>query len=132
VNAALARLPGTVMDGSAANAYWHGIREQTDAFFAGAAPLWRLSLPSTAEPLLLGAAQLIEWGGALRWLRSDRPAAEIRARAQALGGHATLFRGGERGAGVFTPLSSGLSEIHHRLRAQFDPAGIFDAQRMYP
>jgi glycolate oxidase FAD binding subunit len=132
VRVALSRLPGAAIDELHARSFWQGIREHTDAFFVGAAPLWRLSLPSTASPLDLGVAPLIEWGGALRWIRSDRSAAEIRARAHSLGGHATLFRGGERSEGVFTPLSPALSAIHQRLRAQFDPAGIFDAQRMYP
>jgi glycolate oxidase FAD binding subunit len=132
VRVALARLPGTAIDNIAAAAFWQGVREHRDAFFIGPAPLWRLSLPSTAGPLDLDLAQLIEWGGALRWIRSERPAAEIRARTLSLGGHATLFRGGARGEGVFTPLSPGVSAIHQRLRSQFDPAGIFDAQRMYP
>jgi hypothetical protein len=45
------------------------LREQTHAFFAGDAPLWRLSLPSVAPPQALGPT-LIEWGGAQRWLRA--------------------------------------------------------------
>ena len=130
LSAARNRLPGEAMPQAAATAFWQAVREHTDAFFLGGAPLWRLSLPSTAEAVMLDDAQLIEWGGALRWLRSARPAAEIRRRAQALGGHATLFRGGDRSHGVFTPLSPALAAIHKRLRAHFDPAGIFDAGRM--
>jgi glycolate oxidase FAD binding subunit len=141
VAGALARLPasalpvaapGATLDSVAAGSFWHGIKEHTDAFFAGTTPLWRLSLPSTAGPVALGEEQLIEWGGALRWIRSALPAAEIRARAQSLGGHATLFRGAERGGEAFTPLSPVLAAIHRRLRVHFDPAGIFDAGRMYP
>lgn len=130
--AAVAKLGGQIMDPGSASAFWRGLREHTDAFFSGEAPLWRLSLPSIAGSIELGPEQLIEWGGALRWLRSPRPTAQIRARALELGGHATLFRGGDRAAGVFTPLSPALNAIHLRLRAQFDPAGIFDAGRMYP
>jgi glycolate oxidase FAD binding subunit len=131
VAAASNRLPGDAMAAAEAATLWQGIREHTDAFFLGNAPLWRLSLPSTAEPVNLGDEQLIEWGGALRWIRSAQPAAQIRSRALALGGHATLFRGGDRSEGVFTPLSPALAAIHQRLRSQFDPAGIFDAGRMY-
>jgi glycolate oxidase FAD binding subunit len=131
VAAARSKLAGNALDGSAARAFWRDIREHTEPFFAGTAPLWRLSLPSTAGPVALGSEQLIEWGGALRWIRSSRTAAEIRARAQSLGGHATLFRGGQRAEGVFTPLSPAILAIHQRLRSQFDPAGIFDAQRLY-
>ena len=123
------RLGGEEIDGSS---FWTGIREQQHPFFTGEAPLWRLSLPSTAAPIGLGETQLIEWGGALRWLRSPRAAAEIRTRVQQLGGHATLFRGGDRSQGVFTPLAPALAAIQRRLKAEFDPAGIFNAGRMYP
>ena len=43
-------------------------------------PLWRLSLPSTTPPLALPGEQLIEWGGALRWLRGERRRARRCAR----------------------------------------------------
>jgi len=118
---------GQLVNGSA---LWLALREQTDAFFAGEAPLWRLALPSTAESIDLPGAQLIEWGGAQRWLRSDAPAGGIRACAAARGGHATLFRGGAR-RDVFTPLPAPLAAIHGRLKAEFDPAGIFNPGRMY-
>jgi glycolate oxidase FAD binding subunit len=121
------KIGGSAIDGAA---LWHGLREQTDAYFAGDAPLWRLAVPSTAEPLALTGAQLIEWGGGQRWLRSDAAAGEIRARAAACGGHATLFRGGER-RHVFTPLPLPVEAIHKRLKAEFDPAGIFNPGRMY-
>ncbi len=132
VNAASARLGGTRIDDTTATADWQRLREQTDTFFAGDVPLWRVSVPSTAPPLNLGSAQIIEWGGALRWLRSPESPGAIRARAQQLGGHATLFRGGDRLAGVFTPLPPTLLSIHRRLRSQFDPDGIFDGGRLYP
>jgi len=121
------KIGGQPVDGAA---LWIALREQTDAFFAGELPLWRLALPSTAEAIALPGAQLIEWGGAQRWLRSDAPAGEIRARAEACGGHATLFRGGERRK-VFTPLPAPVAAIHERLKAEFDPAGIFNPGRMY-
>ncbi|TVQ93304.1 MAG: glycolate oxidase subunit GlcE, partial [Chromatiaceae bacterium] len=84
---------------AAASRFWDDLREQRLAFFDGSAPLWRLSvrpatpadLPEQAN-LPAAAAQLVEWNGALRWLRSDAPAAALRAWARAAGGHATLFR----------------------------------------
>jgi glycolate oxidase FAD binding subunit len=121
------KIGGQAVDGAS---LWHSLREQTDPFFAGDAPLWRLALPSTAEAIDLPGAQLIEWGGAQRWLRSDAPAEQVRARATARGGHATLFRGGER-RDVFTPLPAPIAAIHRRLKAEFDPAGIFNPGRMY-
>jgi glycolate oxidase FAD binding subunit len=113
-----------------ATPFWHSLREQLDPWFAGSDALWRVSVPSTAEPLALGE-QCIEWGGALRWLRAALPAATIRERARALGGYATLFRGGDRSQGVFTPLSAPIAAIHQRLKDEFDPARIFNPGRMY-
>jgi glycolate oxidase FAD binding subunit len=94
--------------------------------------LWRLSLPSVAPPLALPGEQLIEWGGALRWLASNAEARTIRAAAAQAGGHATLFRAADKGAGVFTPLAPALAKIHRNLKQAFDPAGVFNPGRMYP
>ncbi|MDN4053244.1 glycolate oxidase subunit GlcE [Massilia sp. YIM B02763] len=113
--------------------FWAGLREQRHAFFDGDMPVWRLSLPTTAAALDLGAGQLIEWGGAQRWLRAPGDAGtaqRIRSAAVTAGGHATLFRGGDKAVGVFQPLAPAVARIHERLKAGFDPAGIFNRGRM--
>ena len=74
---------------------------------------------------------LVDWGGALRWLRTEAPAAGVRAAAERAGGHAALFRGGDRTGEVFHPLQPAVRGIHERLKAAFDPAGIFNPGRMY-
>jgi glycolate oxidase FAD binding subunit len=125
------RLGGEVLEPASADAFWLHIREQAHPFFAGAKTLWRVCAPSTAPPLELQGTQLIEWGGALRWLLTPRGAQEVRATAQKVGGHATLFRG-EPGADVFTPLPAPLMAVHKRLKSYFDPAGIFNPGRLYP
>ena len=138
VAAAIAKLGGEVRpEGAANDAFWASVREQTHPFFAAAAaatPLWRLSVKSTAPFTDLGGAQLIEWGGALRWLAAGPTAdpAAIRAWAQSHGGHATLFRAADKTAGVFHPLPAPMLELHRRLKANFDPAGILNPGRMYP
>jgi glycolate oxidase FAD binding subunit len=134
VRAASAKLGGEVLDEAAAHALWAAAREQTAAPFAlGAGEvLWRASLPSTAPALDLAGHQVVEWGGALRWLATTADAAQIRARAAQLGGHATAFRGGDRSGAVFQPLSPALATIHRRLKQSFDPAGIFNPGRLYP
>ena len=129
VTDARGRLGGEMMEG--ADAFWAQIREQTHPFFAGAQPLWRVSVPSTLPCIDLPGSQLIEWGGALRWLRISQTAPEVRAVAQRGGGHATLFRG-EPACEVFTPVSAPLMAIHRRLKSHFDPAGIFNPGRLYP
>ena len=47
------------------------------------------------------------------------------------GGHATLFRGGDKSVGVFQPLAPALAKIHERLKAGFDPSNVFNPGRMY-
>jgi len=132
VQAAAQRIGGEPLEASQAERFWLGVREHTDAFFAGAAPLWRLSLPSHAPRLELAGEQLIEWGGALRWLRTPADAAAVRAAAVRVGGHATLFRGGDKSQGAFAPLAPALLKLHRGLKAAFDPAGIFNPGRLYP
>lgn len=111
--------------------FWRSVREHTDPYFSGDTPLWRLSVPSTAPILALDGEQYIEWGGALRWLRSHAEAATIRASAERVGGNATLFRTRDKSAGVFHPLPAPAFKIHRALKAEFDPAGIFNPRRMY-
>jgi glycolate oxidase FAD binding subunit len=134
VNAACENLGGERMAEQEATSFWDSLREQTTPFFAGDAPLWRLSLPSVTPPLDLPGPVLIEWGGAQRWLRGAVDAAHLREIAAKAGGHATLFRGGhmeQRTGGVFTPLSPALMEVHRRLKQSFDPYGVFNPGRMY-
>jgi len=111
---------------------WTSVRDQTHAFFAGDdTALWRLSVRSTAPHAELGGRQAVEWGGALRWLKGkDVVAEELRAWARKHAGHATLFRG-DRSGGAFQPLDAATLTIHRRLKANFDPAGVFNRHRMY-
>jgi len=115
-----------------AEGFWRGVREQQDDFFSGEAALWRLSLPSKTAPLALPGEPLIEWGGALRWLTFDGPAAAGREAAAQAGGHATLFRGGDKSAGAFQPLPAPLMAIHRNLKRNFDPQRLFNPGRLYP
>lgn len=119
-----------VMEGPA---FWESVREQTHPFFQPGNPLWRLSVKPTAPSLPLPEKQLIEWGGALRWLASEADGDTIRTAAEKADGHATLFRRNGPGlqAGVFHPLPTEMLKIHKRLKKQFDPFRIFNPGRMY-
>ncbi len=128
VAAARRKLGGTeVADGAS---YWEALREHRLPFFEPGRPLWRLSVAQTAAPLGLAHPQLVEWGGGLRWVVGALGAAQAREAAGKAGGHATLFRGGERAAGVFHPLAPAIAKIHRRLKEAFDPAGILNPGRM--
>ena len=139
VDSACATLGGDLVDATLAASFWTGLRDHSDEFFVGAgkavqggATLWRLSVPQTAPVLALSGEQLVEWGGAQRWLCTSAPAAQLRDAAAAVGGHATLFRGHDKGAGVLSPLSAPLERIQRQLKAAFDPEGVFNRGRLYP
>lgn len=130
VDAAIARMGGAELPD--ADAFWDSLREQEHAFFATAPQgLWRVSVPSVAPALQLPGEQMIEWGGAQRWLKTTADATLIRSAASAAGGHATLYRGGDKSVGVFQPLAPAVARIHSKLKDAFDPAGIFNPRRMY-
>lgn len=145
VDAARGLIGGEAIDGEA---FWQAAREQSLPFFSatdgidsvissnnsnnGIKALWRLSVPSTTPPLDLPGTQLIEWGGAQRWLRTPASLAALRSVASKVGGHATLFKGGNKAEGVFQPLAPAVHRIHQRLKTAFDPQAIFNPGRMYP
>ena len=130
VASAVAQLGGErVTEG---DVFWTDLREQRLAFFQGPLPLWRISLPSTVVPLALPGDTLVEWGGALRWLRTDADAGAVRAVTAAAGGHATVFRGAGPADEVYHPMPSTLARLHQRIKGAFDPKGILSPGRMYP
>jgi glycolate oxidase FAD binding subunit len=111
--------------------FWTNIQEQSQPFFFDDTPLWRISVPPATPPLKLPGKSAMEWGGALRWLKTDANADDIWRAAADVDGHATLFRGGDRGNDVFQPLPATLMNIHKNLKEAFDPHGIFNPGRMY-
>jgi glycolate oxidase FAD binding subunit len=128
VAAACKQLGGIPVE--AGSPLWESVREQTLKQFQSSLPFWRLSLPSTTPPMHLAGTQVIEWGGALRWLASDMDAAAIRAAAEKVGGTAMLFRNGG-GVPVFHPLKAEIARFNEAVKAKFDPAHILNPGRMY-
>jgi glycolate oxidase FAD binding subunit len=130
-----------VMDNAQAALDWTACRDQTLPFFTPPSPtlcLWRLSVPQTAPVLDLPFAQFIEWQGGLRWLWAPASAAlDLRAAAQAVGGHATLFSTSQaygeadKTVGVFTPMPAVQQQLQTALQKQFDPAGVFNTGRLF-
>lgn len=128
LNASRATLGGEILDEG--GAFWVGLREQNLPFFGDPTPLWRLSVaPASPMPALPGAC-LIDWGGALRWLKTDAPADAVFAAARQAGGHASPFRATEAAGAVFQPLPEGLKALHIRLKKAFDPHGILNPGRL--
>lgn len=139
VQSATLTLGGELIPDALARPFWTGLRDHSDEFFLGAeravqggAALWRLSLPQTAPALSLHGEQLVEWGGAQRWITTPMAAAQVREMAASVGGHATLFRATDKSAGAFAPLTPALARIHGALKKSFDPQGVFNPGRLYP
>ncbi|MDR7332855.1 glycolate oxidase subunit GlcE [Roseateles asaccharophilus] len=138
VEAATRKLGGDVIPADLAAGFWTGLRDHADEFFigaeravAGGARLWRLGLPSVTPELKLHGEQLIEWGGAQRWVVTPLAPVAVREAAAAVGGHATLFRALDKSPGAFAPLSAPLTVIHKRLKLAFDPHRVFNPARLY-
>ena len=139
VKAARTKIGGEVIDEPLAALFWAGLRDHQDEFFIGAtkavdsgAALWRLSVPATTAPLKLSGEQLLEWGGAQRWICTTAPATLLREVAALANGHAVLFLSHDKSAGAFAPLKPGLARLQRELQKAFDPDGIFNPGRLLP
>ncbi len=121
---------------------WLDIREHTNSFFKTDLNIWRISLAPGNKTLAFQkdteTDSLLEWNGALRWLKSETSAETIFNEVADLNGSATLFKKGKLAAenpnaikSIFQPLSAPLMKWQQRLKKAFDPAGIFNPGRMY-
>ncbi len=72
-----------------AGQFWKQLREQQLPFFSLPGTLLRISLPSDAPMMDLPGEQLIDWGGALRWLKSTADDNQIHRIARNAGGPTT-------------------------------------------
>ncbi len=116
---------------------WQQLREQQLPFFKQPS-FWRLSLPPASASLSTQTAllpaeiveqQVIEWGGAQRWITSQADPETIWNLARSLGGHATLHKANES---LRQPLEQGLFTLSQQLRDSFDPGRILNPGRIYP
>lgn len=119
---------GEFIDGTR---FWQDLNNFRLDFFRDTQRLWRISLAPMSEPFGAGPKQLIDWGGAQRWLKSDDPPESIRSRASQLGGHAECFSEDETVA-TFHPLEGNVLAVNRRLKAALDPAGILNPGRIHP
>lgn len=141
VKSAKEKLGGALLAGDQAQAFWQSLRDQAHDFFQlelkeSDQCLWRLSVPGTTPYFAeIEAPQCIEWGGALRWVKTNAPAERLRAIASKAGGHATLFRSHlpeiRDAHSAFTQPSPAIMKIHQRLKQELDPNGIFNPGRLY-
>jgi glycolate oxidase FAD binding subunit len=128
VQAARERIGGERVEDIEARVWWDGVRHCQQPLLLSDI-LWRLSVPATTPPLPLPGDPLMDWGGAVRWYAGDMDEMTVRKVAERAGGSALCWRG-PAPLGRFHPLSSSVMEIHKRLKARFDPHGIFNPGRL--
>ncbi len=131
VEAAIAYIGGEMLAYDEADAFWPAIKNHKHDFFSDERPLWRLSLPATTPPLPCDSEVLYEWGGAQRWIHSEKPPEAIFSEAKRHAGHATAYRRQTDRERVFQPLSGGLRKLHQNLKHSIDPHGILNPGRLY-
>ena len=111
--------------------FWDELRDYKSPIFNTDLNVWRISVPTTSKLEVGEESFLIDWGGGLYWLNSERPAKEIFNLAREAGGSAMLFRGVVQDQELFQPLSKGLLSLHKGLKKAFDPHGILNPGKMY-
>jgi glycolate oxidase FAD binding subunit len=111
--------------------FWRQIREMEHPFFATDDALWRISQGPTAALQAAFGDTLLDWGGAQRWVRGEQLRDDLEKSAEAAGGHAGLYRGGDRTGEVNHRVNTAQKGLHQRLKHAFDPAGVFNPGRLY-
>jgi glycolate oxidase FAD binding subunit len=143
----LARLaefgPERVLTGEDSRRLWRAVRDAEYLAEPRDRAVWRVGVkPSRAVEFLtrLGPralAHLFDCGGGLVWLSTaptPADAAALRAALAPLGGHATLARAPDAlraAVDVFPPQPAALVGLTRRVKAAFDPDGVFNPGRMY-
>ncbi|MDP3594860.1 MAG: hypothetical protein Q8R94_23605, partial [Phenylobacterium sp.] len=140
--------PQILLDREASIAIWKQVADA--AWFAGGADtvVWKLSVPPSLGAAVgarlageLSGRCYYDWGGGGVWLElpgaDHAHAARVREVLQEVAGgdgHATLMRAADAVRATedpFQPLAPGVAALTERVRAQFDPQGIFNPGRMY-
>ncbi len=129
LDASISRLPVEMTELSAE--YWQELNEHRLSFFVGSDPLYRLVLPVDADCGTMQGETLIDWAGALCWLKSSSSFSEVRDAAKAAGGTATIYRNSHDEDEVFMPLPDPLLDLHKRIKQVMDPAGILNPGKLY-
>ena len=93
--------------------------------------LYRASAAATCESFYESENQLIDWGGAQRWIVNVEDVDSLKQRIKSIPVTLTVFRGGDRQAEVFDQLDSVSMKLHQNIKQAFDPKRIFNPGRMY-
>jgi glycolate oxidase FAD binding subunit len=128
----------TRLEEEASHRLWREIRDGAPYADGTPRPLWRVSVAPLAGQQLVAALRLeagvdafYDWQGGLVWLRMEAdPEAELLRRyVKAVGGgHATLLRARPEALAAtetFQPQAEAVAMLQARVKASFDPDGLF-------
>ncbi|MGV3551455.1 glycolate oxidase subunit GlcE [Rhizobium sp.] len=135
--------PVTELDHAQSTALWRQIRDVAPFADDGTdRPVWKISTAPAMGHHILSALRMktgvdgyLDWQGGLLWLRMEAEAEAdlVRDLVKQAGGHATLVRANEdvrRSVRTFQPEAPAVAALSDRIRAKFDPIGMFNPGRM--
>lgn len=129
VDSAIRRIGGEVDDQG--GLFWDSVREHSHEFFQGGNPLVRGSVAPATPWICPQTPQLMDWGGAVRWVCGTGDKIEFDRYVRSHRGHVTRFRNVDRTGEVFGPIDSVRMKYQQRLKDAFDPDRILNPGRMY-
>ncbi len=139
---------GERLDSAASAQFWEEIGEAQRLLPKGARVVWRLCPTPSQGAVAAGAIMarlpsseaFFDWGGGLVWLSldadeagTDAGAGVVRGAMKSCGGHATLMvapAATRKKTAVFEPAPGPLAALTARVKAGFDPYGVFNPGRM--
>lgn len=111
---------------------WSELKEQSHSFFGQVKTIARISVPSVEPDFLTAESQLIEWGGAQRWIEASQADLDhLRQQAEYHRGTVCAYRGFDSDVEIFHRPTDAIMALHRNLKSSFDPAGIFNSGRLY-
>ncbi len=131
------------LDATASGGFWKRIRDVTPFADRTERAVWKISTTPSLAPGIaagihaaVGAHYYYDWAGGLLWLEmlDDKPQENAVRTTLAGRGHATLIRASaaaRASAQVFEPLDPVRAALSQRLKASFDPKGVFNPGRIY-
>ena len=128
VEAAARRIGGDRVDSK----IWQQIHEHDPEIFGATddGPLWRFSVKATSD-VLLERDVILDWAGAVRYVRSDSTLDELSSIAASAGGHVMRMSHNSEGAEFMQQPAQAVRKLHRRVKLAFDPAGILNPGRLY-